>query len=250
MEKFRLNIVGADEDVPRVMLAYGHGCGGEVAFVMRPRDNTALLVHQVKKQPAKVWRTDLGLAPSHAPELDAAPADAVAEIRKMKVEPAARRARHLARDVEGHAVLHRRDALDRAWSAASRPTAPCTSHRRRTVAGPPRSSARRSGSRRRSRRPSPAPGSTEAITAGMGLVVGLVSEACSFRDTHRRNTVDAEFAAQHPPRVRPPSRRDPTERYKGKSSFRAVERRTAGSSSTTWARSSPSSASARRARPT
>ena len=43
MEKFRLNIVGADEDVPRVMLAYGHGCGGEVAFVMRPRDNSALL---------------------------------------------------------------------------------------------------------------------------------------------------------------------------------------------------------------
>ena len=57
MEKFRLNIVGADEDVPRVMLAYGHACGGEVAFVMRPRDNTALLIHQVKKQPAKVWRT-------------------------------------------------------------------------------------------------------------------------------------------------------------------------------------------------
>ena len=42
-EKFRLNLVGADEDVPRVLLAYGRGCGGEVAFAMRPRDNTALL---------------------------------------------------------------------------------------------------------------------------------------------------------------------------------------------------------------
>ena len=52
--------------------------GGEIAFVMRPRESTALLVHQVKKQPAKVWRTDLGLAPSHAPELEVAPADAVA----------------------------------------------------------------------------------------------------------------------------------------------------------------------------
>ena len=57
----------------------------------------------------------------------------------------------------------------------------------------------------------------------MGLVVGLVSEACSFRDTHRRNTVDPAFAAQYPPRPLP-ERRDPTERYKGKSSFRAVER--------------------------
>ena len=87
MEKFRLNIVGAEEDVPRMVLAYGHACGGEVAFLMRPRDNTALLVHQVKKQPAKVWRTDLGLAPSHAPELEAAPADAVAELRRMKASP-------------------------------------------------------------------------------------------------------------------------------------------------------------------
>ena len=77
-EKFRLTITGADEDVPRLLLAWGRGCGGEVAFVMRPRDNTALLVHQVKKEPAKVWRTDLGLAPSHAPEPDASP-DARAE---------------------------------------------------------------------------------------------------------------------------------------------------------------------------
>ena len=59
-EKFRLNIVGADEDVPRLLLAYGRGCGGEVALVVRPRDNIALLVHQVKKQPAKVWRCSSG----------------------------------------------------------------------------------------------------------------------------------------------------------------------------------------------
>jgi hypothetical protein len=26
-EKFRLNIVGADEDVPRLLLSYGRGCG-------------------------------------------------------------------------------------------------------------------------------------------------------------------------------------------------------------------------------
>ena len=62
-EKFRLNIVGADEDVPRLLLAYGRGCGGEVALVMRPRDGQAALVHQVKKQPAKVWSSDRSLAP-------------------------------------------------------------------------------------------------------------------------------------------------------------------------------------------
>lgn len=52
-EKFRLNVTGADEDVPRLLLAYGRACGGEVAFVMRPRDNTALLIHQVKKPPRR-----------------------------------------------------------------------------------------------------------------------------------------------------------------------------------------------------
>ena len=60
-ERFRLQVVGADEDVPRMLLAYGRGCGGEVAFVMRPRDGVAFHVHQVAKEPARVWRTDAGL---------------------------------------------------------------------------------------------------------------------------------------------------------------------------------------------
>ncbi len=221
MEKFRLQIVGADEDVPRVMLAYGQGCGGEVAFIMRPRDNTALLVHQVKKQPAKVWRTDLGLAPSHAPELDTAPADAVAEIRKMKASPppagpATLRGLWkgtlfctdgtpsvvLERKVASYGTLHVTSTPDGRWTANFERAQKWFSKAKQEA-------VTRSGL-------------TEAITAGMGLVVGLVSEACSFRDTHRRNAVDADFAAQHPQHPRPDPR-DPTERYKGKSSFRAIE---------------------------
>ena len=221
MEKFRLNIVGADEDVPRVMLAYGHACGGEVAFVMRPRDNTALLIHQVKKQPAKVWRTDLGLAPSHPPELDAAPADAVAEIRKMKSNPPpagpatlrgtwkgtlfctdGKPSVRLERRVASYGTLHLASTPDGRWTATFERAQKWFSQAKQEAVT--RSAL------------------TEAITTGMGLVVGLVSEACSFRDTHRRNTVDPEFAAQYPPRARPDPR-DPTERYKGKSSFRAIE---------------------------
>ena len=221
MEKFRLNIVGAEEDVPRVLLAYGHGCGGEVAFAMRPRDNTGLLIHQVKKEPAKVWRTDLGLAPSHAPELDAAPADAVAEIRRMKANPPAAGPAtlkgvwkgtllcddgtpsvQLERRVASYGTLHLRSEPDGRWTA--------TFERAQKWF----STAKREALTRSAL--------TEAITSGMGMVVGLVSEACSFRDTHRRNAVDADFATQYPPRVRPDPR-DPTERYKGKSSFRAIE---------------------------
>ena len=221
MEKFRLNIVGAEEDVPRVLLAYGLGCGGELALVVRPRDNTALLVHQIKKQPAKVWRTDMGLAPSHAPELDAAPADAVTEIRRMKANPppagpATLKGKwagmlyctdgvpsvRLERRVASYGTLHLASTPDGRWTATFERMGKWFSQAKQEAVT--RSAL------------------AEAITAGMGIVIGLVSEACSFRDTRRRNAVDAEFAAQYPPRPSPEVR-DPTERYKGKSSFRAVE---------------------------
>ena len=220
-ERFRLQFVGADEDLPRLLLAYGRACGGEVAFVMRPRDNTALLIHQVKKAPAKVWRTDLGLAPSHPPELDIDASAAVAEIRTMKASPppagpATLKGKWagvlvcdngtprvtLERKVAAYGTLQLVSLADGRWQARFDRAARWFSKARQETVE--RSSL------------------ADAITAGMGLVVGLVSEACSFRDTRRRNTVDAEYAAQHP--YTPPREpKDPTERYQPKSSFRAVE---------------------------
>ncbi|MFN7143688.1 MAG: hypothetical protein ACK4YP_07935, partial [Myxococcota bacterium] len=221
MEKFRLNIIGADEDVPRLVLAYGRGCGGEVAFAMRPRDNTALLVHQVKKQPAKVWRTDLGLAPWHAPELDADPAAAVAELRKLKASPppagpATLKGKWagvlLCDDGTPRVTLERKVASYGTLKLTSKPDGRWTATFDR--AGKWFSQAKQESVERS--------GLAEAITAGMGLVVGLVSEACSFRDTRRRNAVDADYAAQHP--YNPPKEpKDPTARYQPKASFKAVE---------------------------
>ncbi len=212
MEKFKLTLVGADEDVPRLLLAFGKGCGGEVALVMRPRDNTALLVHQVKKEPAKVWRTDLGLAPSHAPELAVAPNDAVAELRKLKSSPPPAGPATLRGTWTGalHCVdgtpsmtLERKVASYGVLRLASKPDG-------RWVAMFDRSekwfSKARSDNVERS-------SLADAIHAGMGLVIGLVSEACSFRDTHRRNAVDADYATQHPPAARR-DQKDPTERFK------------------------------------
>ncbi len=212
MEKFKLTLIGADEDVPRMLLAFGKGCGGEVALVMRPRENTALLVHQVKKEPAKVWRTDLGRAPSHAPELAVAPNDALAELRKLKSSPppagpATLRgtwtgALHcvdgtpsvtLERKVASYGVLRLASKSDGRWAATFDRSEKWFSKAKSDHVE--RSSL------------------ADAIQAGMGLVIGLVSEACSFRDTHRRNTVDADYAAQHPPAPRR-ERKDPTERFK------------------------------------
>lgn len=212
MEKFKLTLVGAEEDVPRMLLAFGKGCGGEVALVMRPRENTALLVHQVKKEPAKVWRTDLGLAPSHAPELAVAPNEALAELRKLKSSPppagpATLRgtwtgALHcvdgtpsvtLERKVASYGVLRLASKPDGRWAATFDRSEKWFSKAKSDHVE--RSSL------------------ADAIQAGMGLVIGLVSEACSFRDTRRRNAVDADYATQHPPSPRR-ERKDPTERYK------------------------------------
>lgn len=213
-EKFQLKIVGADEDVPRLLLAYGRACGGEMAFVMRPREDRGVLVHQVKKQPARIWRTAMGQAPAYAPEEEIEPGTAVAEVTRMKASPPpagpatlrgawtgvlyctdGRPSMVLARKVASYGTLKLASGTDGRWTA--------------TFERAPRwfsKAAQESVSR---------DGLAEAIQAGMGLVVGLVSEACSFRDMRRRNAVDAEYAAVHP--YRPPREpKDPTTRYQPK----------------------------------
>jgi hypothetical protein len=213
-EKFNLQIMGADEDVPRLLLAYGRACGGEMAFVMRPREDSAVLVHQITKQPARIWRGEEGMAPAQAPEQEIEPSAAVTEVKRMKASPPAagpatlrgtwkgilyctdgRPSMVLARKVASYGTLRLASGLDGRWTATFE-RAP------RWFSKAAQESVQRDGL-------------ADAIQAGMGLVVGLVSEACSFRDTRRRNAVDAEYAAVHP--YRPPREaKDPTERYKPK----------------------------------
>jgi hypothetical protein len=227
-EKFRLNIVGADEDVPRLLLSYGRGCGGEVALVMRPRDGQAALVHQVKKQPAKVWSSDRSLAPDTVGDAPLVPAtelpatDAVALVRRLKSSPPAKGPASLRgmwrgalfctdgkptmaleRRVASYGTLKVRSDTDGHWHASFERDAKWFSTEKREET----------------------PASTtlvEAIQRGMVQMTGLVSEACSFRDTHRRNTVDIEYAMVHPPKERKDPK-DPTERYRPRSHYAVVE---------------------------
>jgi hypothetical protein len=55
-KRFVLNIVGAIEDRPRQLRAYGKACGGEFALVMRPRERSAVLVHLTKTE-GHVWKS-------------------------------------------------------------------------------------------------------------------------------------------------------------------------------------------------
>ena len=236
-EQFRLNIVGADDDVPRLLLVYGKGCGGEVAFVLRPRDGEGVLVHQVKGQPAAVWVSNLaqlpeGVRPSNAGKLNAdgpqKPAwavgsnEAVSLIKRLKASPPKggpatlrgswkgelrcndmRPTVHLQRKVATYGTLHVESDSSGRWTALFERGEKwfSTAKQERT----------------------PAYDSLgEAIQRGMVQMTGLVSEACSFRDTRRRNTVDPSYAEAHP--YKPPREvKDPTERYDPKARYAVSE---------------------------
>ncbi len=236
-EQFRLHIEGADEDVPRLLLVYGKGCGGEVAFVLRPRDGEGLLVHQMKGQPAQVWVSNLaqlpeGVRPSNAGKLQTdgpqKPAwavgskEAVALVKRLKANapkagPATLRGTwkgtlscvdlrpvvHLERKVASYGVLHIDSDSSGRWTALFE-------------------RAEKWFSTAKQERTPPYDSLGEAIQRGMVQMTGLVSEACSFRDTRRRNTVDPTYAEAHP--YKPPREvQDPTEKYNPRAKYALSE---------------------------
>lgn len=210
-EKFRLRIVSAEDDIPRMLLAFGRGCGGEVALVFRPTDNSALLLHQVKGQPARVWRTSRGQAPDE-PKIELASEDAVELLMQLKKDPpkagpATLRGQwsgellcidgkpklQLQRKVASYGTLRVESKPEGGWSATfERGERWFSEGKQQTV---DRAAL------------------ADAVTAGMGVMIGLVSEACSFRDTRKRAAVDPVHAEKHPARPKAPVK-DPTERVK------------------------------------
>ena len=229
-EQFRLNIEGADEDVPRLLLVYGKGCGGEVAFVLRPRDGEGVLVHQVKGAPSAVWVSNLsqlpeGVRPSNAgksltdgpqrPTWNVGANEAVALIKRLKSNPPKagpatlrgtwkgelrcndmRPTVHLQRKVAAYGTLRIDSDHNGKWTALFE-------------------RAEKWFSPAKQERTPPYDSLGEAIQRGMVQMTGLVSEACSFRDTRRRNTVDPSYAEAHP--YKPPREvKDPTDRYNPK----------------------------------
>lgn len=84
--KIRLAILGADEDVPRLLTALGRALDGQAVLVYRPREGEALLVHQVRKQPARIWRNQTGAPPSRPAEA-VTEAEAVQFVKRIKAGP-------------------------------------------------------------------------------------------------------------------------------------------------------------------
>ncbi|MCK6527709.1 hypothetical protein L6R50_09145 [Myxococcota bacterium] len=209
---FALNILGANDDWPRMVRAYGRACGGEFALVMRPREGRAILVH-IAKEGARVWTANGGSDCPLAPATETTPAEAVAAAKAEQRDPPKEgpatmrgswRGRLYCDDHQPRVVLERRLATYGTLRLESHPGEGWSwafARGERWFSTPEES------------RGSGLPTLSAAIEAGLLGALQLVKEACSFRDTRRRAAVDAAYAAEHP--VRPErEKKDPVDRLK------------------------------------
>ncbi len=211
-KRFRLNFVNAAEDVPRLVRAYGRACQGEFALVLRPREQRGVLVLVTKKDGAFMWRSSEG---GDAPAIPESPISAEDAVKLVKVEqkalpkasPISLRGQWAGTltCAEGEPVVElRRKLATYGWlRIASVPGGRWTWRVERTE--------------KWFSEPGDDEGTAEtllaAIEAGLRGAMGLLSEACSLRDSRRRAAFDSGWAEKHP--IRPAKEgRNPTDRLK------------------------------------
>jgi hypothetical protein len=211
-KKFRLSLVNAAEDVPRLVRAYGRACDGEFALVLRPPEERGVLVLVTKKDGARFWRSGEGDAPA-APAGTIEAKDAVALVKTeqkavpkpgpitlrgqwagwMHCDGGAPRV-ELVRKLAAYGVL-RIVSSATGWTWTVERTEKWFS------------------------RPGTDDGTAQtlvkAIEAGLARAMGLLGEACSVRDSRRRAALDTTYAADHPVKAAHEGK-DPTERMRPK----------------------------------
>ena len=212
-KRFRLSIVGADEDIPRLVRAYGRACQGEFGLVLRPPEQRGVLVLVTKKDGAFTWESDDEHDSPPKPSTEASAATAVALVKDAqktppKVGPVTLRGRwtgylyceggqprvELKRRLATYGTLwvFSNGANGWAW----------TFERDSKWFG-------RSGETYGKSLPT----LLDALHIAVLGAMTLVKDACSFRDTHRRAAHDDDYATKHPIRKREP-KRNPTDRLK------------------------------------
>ena len=213
-KRFRLSMLGADEDVPRLVRAYGRACDGEFGLVMRPSERSAVLVMVFKDGTARRWRSND--ADGDAPGLPAAElsaTEAVADIKAAQKDPPGSgsltlRGRwtgylyceggqpriELKRKLATYGTLWIHSTPGEGWAWTFERAGKWFGEEGQT-----------SGN-----------GEVSLVAAIKAAVMGsleLVQEACGFRDTHRRAAHDEQWADKHPIRKREP-KRNPVDRLK------------------------------------
>ena len=211
-QRFRLALVNAAEDVPRVIRAYGRACGGEFALVLRPTESRGVLVH-LGKDGAHAWRSADGRDAPSLPDISTTSEDAVTEVKVAQKALGRQGPITLRGQWSGYlhcdggvpvVELRRKLATYAVLTIASRPTdgvwAWKVDRLERWFGGPGQDTGE-------------APSLMLAIEAGLASAMGLLGQVCSQRDSRRRGAYDTDWAEKHP--VRPAKeRQDPTQRLK------------------------------------
>jgi hypothetical protein len=211
-KRFRLSMLGADEDVPRLARAYGRACDGEFGLVMRPIERSAVLVLVHKDGSAHSWKADEQDALS-VPTTETTAAAAVAEVKQAQKDPPKPGSLTLRGRWTGYLYCEGgqpRIELKRKLATYGTLWVFCTPGQgwswtferagkwfgdEGTISG--------NGSKTL----------VEAIKAAVMGSLELVQEACGFRDTHRRAAHDEGWADKHPIRKREP-KRNPVDRLR------------------------------------
>ncbi len=214
-KKFRLSFVNAAEDVPRLVRAYGRACQGEFAMVLRPAEERGVLV-LVRKEGATFWRSgDAAHTDAPAmPESAVSPKDAVTLIKTEQKAVPKPGPITLRGQWSGH--LHCDAGTPRVELVRK-----LAAYGVLTITSSPKDGWTWSVARAEKWFSKPgadegtAPSLLKAIEAGLARAMGLLGEACSVRDSHRRAALDTTFAADHP--IKPAREgKDPTERLRPK----------------------------------
>ncbi len=212
-KRFRLSLVNAAEDVPRMVRAYGRACMGEFALVLRPREQRGVLVLMTKKEGARAWQAGDADAPG-VPTATLTPEAAVKLLKDEqkglpKAGPITLRGQwsgwlycdegaprvELTRKLAAYGVLTISSVAGQGWAWKVART-------EKWFSKPGADEGN-------------APTLLAAVEAGLRRAMGLLGEACSLRDSSRRAAYDSGFAAEHP--IRPAREgKDPTEKIKAR----------------------------------
>ena len=214
--RFRLSIVNAVEDIPRLIRAYGKCCDGECALVLRPTEGTGVLVHVLKDGTARFWKTPQGEADDapRVPQAQITAKDAVALVKTAqkavpKAGPMTLRGRwsgylhcedgkprvELRRKLASYGLLVIESMENLGWQWRIERTEKWFSE-----PGADEGEAKTL---------------TRAIEQGLATAMGLLGQACSFRDSRRRSAYDTQWAERYP--IKPAKEgKDPTGRLKVK----------------------------------
>lgn len=201
MKRLPLKIVGAAEQVPRLLTAYGKAEGREWALVLRPTEGQGAFV-LVGQEHARVWQAKGG----DAPNLDDSAArpipEAVALVKGLQKQPPAAEPVHLKGEWKGALVIEEGKArveLTRKLSAyvevrVSTQTFP--SGEARWDVQVQRQETWFNGPTSRGKKQLRL---ASALTDGVMLALGLVGEACTVKETERRGARDPKWAAEKCP---------------------------------------------------